>query len=251
MGEYIEKIRTLVRERHPAITETVAPWLTGDDYEKRFNAFFILRDAGKLSDGEIINFHLQTAVMYTSSYNAMREAVTWLAAEIAKPDWVKRRDASQLTPITKIVQFDSWSEHTDALISMLATGFPDQVTDQALGWLTNEEERLRWNAFRILEQAKRLDRLNVDDFHAATLTTFHPLYDSQPFKIALAHFVSMRKTPKSDLARQALAAGKKHVETVIAQYEKSRANGMAMRAATCKEQLAQIEKAQGELGSGE
>ena len=250
MGEYIEKVRTLVRERHPAIVDTVRPWLTGEDYEQRFNAFFILRDAGKIIDGEEINFHLQSAVIYSSSYIPMRDATAWLAAEIAKPNWVMRRDASTLAPITKIVELDNWNEHADALITVLATGFPEQITELALGWLTNEDERLRWNAFRILEQAKRLDRFNVDDFHAATLTTFHPLYDSKPFNVALAHVVAMGKTPRFADARKALAAGKKHVDEVIAQYEKSQANGMALRANTCKEQLAKIVKAQQELEAG-
>jgi hypothetical protein len=61
-GESTERLRTLLRTRHPPIIDTVRPWLGEGDYEKRFNAFHLLQEAGKLSDPEIIRFHVQTVM---------------------------------------------------------------------------------------------------------------------------------------------------------------------------------------------
>jgi serine/threonine-protein kinase len=237
-GDSVAGLRTLLRERHPAIVDHVRPWLDGDDYEKRFNAFFLLQDAGVLPDPEVIRFHLHSVVTLSSSYTASADAVAWLAAEAAKPGWTERKAAAKPAPITEVLALKSWNEHADHVIALLAAAFLPEIEHQAVAWTTNEDEHLRWNAMRLLIAGDRVGRIDVAAYHAATLKTFNPLYDSPPFNAALAFFAAKAGDAG---AKAALAAGAAHIRAEIATYEQAQGNGMALRAKTCRQRLEQVE----------
>ncbi len=240
-GDSMKELRTLLRTRHPPIVDTVRPWLDEADYEKRFNAFLLLTEAGKLGDPEIIRFHVRTVLTLTSSYTATTEAVTWLAAEAAKPGWDERKKAAALPPVGDVPPLlKSWNEAADQFIAMAAVALVPEIEDKAVAWSNDEDENLRWNALKLLIAAKRVARIDVPAFHAKTLTTFNPLYESAPFTAALTFFSAKAGSADAPAAKQVLLDSIKHVQKQIDQYEKAGGNFMQMRANTCKERWQQI-----------
>jgi serine/threonine protein kinase len=235
-------LRTLVRTRHPPIVDTVRPWLVDADFDKRFNAFLLLSEGGLLSDPELIRFHVRTVLTLSSSYTVTGEAMTWLAAEAAKPAWSERKAAAMLPPITEVpLLLKSWNEHADQFIALFASAFVAEIEEPAVAWSASEDENLRWNALKLLIAAKRIGRIDVAAFHARTLATFNPLYESAPFLAALEFFAAKAMTPEAASAKQALEAGVAHIQAQITAYEKASGNFMQLRANHCKERLAKVQ----------
>jgi tRNA A-37 threonylcarbamoyl transferase component Bud32 len=240
-GDNISELRRFLIKRHPAVVDTVRPWLQGNDYEKRYNAFYMLMEAKALSDAELISFHLQSVLTLTSSYTVVGESVTWLMTESAKPGWSERRAAATRPVLSEAPPaLKDWNDHATRLIALIATAFIFDYEDAVVGWTNDEDERLRWNAFLVVSEAKRLERIDVMAFHARTLATFNPLYDSSPFNAALAYCSAQVGTTHGGAAKQALIAGIVHVEENIAAYEKANDNYMRMRAEACRERLKPI-----------
>jgi hypothetical protein len=234
----------LLLKRHPAIVDTVRPWLNEDDYEKRYNAFYLLVDAKALSDAELISFHFKAVLTLSSSYTIAGESVTWLMTEAAKPGWQERRTAATRPALTDApAALKEWNEHGERVITLFATAFLADYEDTVVRWTADEEERLRWNAFKVLTAGKRLERLDVPAFHARTLATFNPLYDSPPFTAAVGYFGAQAGTPDAAAAKQALSAGVAHVQEQIAVYEKATGNFMILRANHCRERLKPLQDA--------
>jgi serine/threonine-protein kinase len=243
-GDSEEEVRTMLLRRHPAIVDTLKPWLDSKEYVERGNAMRLLAAAGKLGDGEAIRGHLRNVLELSSSYTISTESLAWLASEAAKPDWPARKAAAALPPIAKVEALDTWNEHADAVIALLASAFTAEVAAPAHAWLAAEEEDLRWNAYKLLDQAHLLGDVDVRGFHATTLTTFAALYESPPFLAAVAWCTARSGTAEAAIARDMLGAGAKHVETEIAQYEKA---DMGSRARTCRARLEQITKARASI----
>ncbi|MBA3938598.1 MAG: hypothetical protein H0X38_14180, partial [Planctomycetes bacterium] len=247
-GESNENLRDLLLARDPGITATVLPWLDGDDYTRRFNAFAVLEKAGALGDGDRLRFHLVTLLSYSSSYTVTGEAATWLETESAKPGWAERKRAARLPAITGARCLHSGNELADRAVALLAGPFGDESAVAALAWCADPDQDLRWNGYRILAAGHRLERLDVPAFHAATLTSFDPLFATPAFLAAVTFCSAQRGTPGAPAARQALAAGAQHISKEIDLYEKSEARFMKQRAAGCREQLVRVTAAQAELG---
>jgi hypothetical protein len=240
-SDSMKEVRALLRARHPAIVDTVRPWLDEADYEKRFSAFLLLTEAGKLGDPEIIRFHWRTVLTLSSSYTATGEAVAWFVAEAGKPGWDGRKQAAALPSVAEVPPLlKSWNEHADRFIAMLAVAFVPEIEDQAVAWSNDEDENLRWNALKLLIAANRVARVDVPAFHAKTLVTFNPLYESAPFTAALSFFTAKAGTADAAMAKQALLDGIRHVQKQIDVYEKANGNFMQLRANTCKERWQQI-----------
>jgi hypothetical protein len=240
-GDSMKELRTLLRTRHPAVIDEVRPWLDEADYEKRFNGFLLRQEAGKVSDAETIRFHYRTIMTLSSSYTPAAEAVAWFAAEAAKPGWDERKKAAALPAIGEVPPLlKSWNEQADQFIAMAATALVPELEDKAVAWTADEDETLRWNALKLLIAANRVGRVDVPAFHAKTLATFNPLYESAPFTAALMFFTARAGTADAAGAKQALLDGIKHVQKEIDVYEKSGGNFMQLRANTCKERWQQI-----------
>jgi len=242
-SDSMRELRTLLTTRHPPILDTVRPWLDEKDYEKRFAGFLLLQEAGKLSDPEIIRFHTATVLTLSSSYSATGDAMTWLAAESAKPGWVERKASARLPPISEVPPLlKSWNEQADRLIALLAGAFLPECEEHAVTWIGDEDETLRWNALKLLIAGNnRIQRVDVAAFHARTLATFNPLYESAPFTAALAYFSAKAGTADAATAKTALSSGVKHIQDQVAAYEKAGGNFMQMRANTSKERLKQVQ----------
>jgi len=236
-GDDIADIRKHLLRRHPAIIDTMPAWLDAKDYEQRGNAALMLTAAGKLSDTQAILYHLRNIVELSSSYSIATESLAWLTSEAAKPNWTARKTAASIPPFSTIEALTSWNEHADAAIALLASGFRDEILQPAVLWTKNDNDTLRWNAFRILEQSGQLERIDVPAFHATTLATFHPLYEPPSFTAAIAWCTAQAKTAHADAARAMLDAGIKNIEQHIKNYDKP---NMGNRAATCRERLAQV-----------
>ncbi len=247
-GEGIESLRALLLARAPGIAATVQPWLDGDDYTRRFNAFALLEKAGALGDGDRLRFHLVTLLSYSSSYTVTSEAATWLETESAKPGWAERKAAAHLPAISAAQALRSGDALADRVVALLASAFGEESAVAALAWCADTDQELRWNGYRILAAGHRLERLDVPAFHAATLTTFDPLFSTPAFLAAVTWCTGQRGAPGAAAARQALAAGAQHIGKEVDLYEKSEARFMKQRAAGCREQLARVTAAQAELG---
>ena len=238
----MRELRVMLTARHPPIVDTVRPWLDETDYEKRFAGFLLLQEAGKLSDTEAIRFHVTSALTLSSTYTVVNEALTWLADESAKPDWPQRKAAAKLPPITEVpVLLKSWNESADQFIKVFATAFLPEIEGPAVGWCNDMDETLRWNALKLLIAGDRTGLVDVRKFHATTLSTFNPLYESAPFTAALAFFAAKVGTADAPAAKAALTAGRRHIQDQITAYEKSGGNFMQMRADQCKERLKQVQ----------
>jgi hypothetical protein len=111
------------------------------------------------------------------------------------------------------------------------------------GWTGDDDETLRWNALKLLIEAKRIQRVDVAAFHAKTLANFNPLYESPPFTAALAFFVAKAGTDDAPMAKKALLDGINHIQKQIDAYEKAGGNFMQIRANTCKERWQQVSAA--------
>jgi hypothetical protein len=254
-SDSMKELRALLTKRHPPIVDTVRPWLDEADYEKRFSAFMLLQEAGKLSDPETVRFHYRTVMTLTSSYTVTGEAVTWLAAEAAKPGWVERKKAAALPAITDVPPLlKSWNEHADNLIALLAAAFLPEVEDKVVvwtgdgrEWAEEEDESVRWNAMKVLIAGNRVQRINITAFHTKTLLNFNPLYESPPFTAALAFFTAKVGTAEAPAAKKVLTDGIHHIQKQIDAYEKAGGNFMQMRANTCKERWQQVSSAIGKF----
>jgi tRNA A-37 threonylcarbamoyl transferase component Bud32 len=241
-SDSMRDLRALLIKRHPPITDTVRPWLDDQDYEKRFSAFFLLREAGKISDPETIRFHYRTTLTLSSSYTVTTESATWLATESAKAEWSQRKAAAALPAIAEVPQLmKSWNEQAEQFIALFATSFLPEIEELAVTWSADADETLRWNAFKLLLAANRSQRVDVAKFHATTLTTFNPLYESAPFTAALAFFAAKAGTAEAASAKSALSAGVAAIQKNIAAYEKNGDKFMLLRANTCKERLKQVQ----------
>jgi serine/threonine protein kinase len=237
-------LRKFLIARHPPIIDTVRPWLSDDSYEKRYNAFLLLKEAGRIDDPESIRFHYRAVLTLTSSYTASGDSVTWLQEESKKPQWAERKVAAKLPPITDVPPaLKEWNEHADRLLALLASAFLPECESHALEWINDADESLRWNAYKVLLASKSSQRVNPAQFHARTLAIFNPLYESAPFTTALDYFSAKAGSAEAPSAKTALEAGVAHITEQIAVYEKAGGNFMQMRANTCKERLKQVQKA--------
>ena len=238
-GASTTHLRDVLAKRYPPAIALMHAAILDENVDLRTNAFYLLQQAGQLSDSEALRHHLLNLTALTSSYGTVSEdALAWLTAASAKPGWAELKRSSALPAIDKVASLDEWSDHQKAVSRLLVAAFLPEIRPRLIAWATTaEEERLRWNAFTMLEQAKLLEAIDVAAFHAKTLATFDALFESPPFSAALAFFVAQPAGAASSAAKQAVTAGAAHVEKDIADYE--RAN-MASRARTCRERLAQI-----------
>ena len=234
LDEGMVDVRRRLVARHPAIVATVRPWLAGDDLDQRLNAVLVLAAAGALDEPAAIRHHWRNLTELNST-SYVRDSITWLVEAAAKPGWVERKRAAGLTPVTTISTLTAWNDDATAARSLLATAFLPEVEAAAQAWLTAEDEPLRWNAFVLLREAGRPP--NPDAFHAATLATFHPLYESEPFTAALAWAAS---TPRRKAAIAALDAGIAHVEAEAEAYHRAK---MGARERTCRQRLDRLRAA--------
>ncbi len=241
-GDSMADMRALLIKRHPPVIALMHAAITDENVDLRTNACLLLAQAGQLGDAEALRHHLLNLTALSSSYGqATTDALAWLGAAAARPGWEELKRSARLPPIDKVVTLDEWSDHQKAVAALLATAFLPEMRAQLLRWAAaTDEERLRWNAFTMLEQAGELAAIDVPGFHAATLATFNPLYESAPFTTALAFYAAQAKAPTAAAAKLALAAGAAHAEKESATYE--RAN-MASRSRTCRERLKQIQEA--------
>ncbi len=239
-GDSIESLRKLLIARHPPIAETVRPWLADEDYEKRYNAYFILRDLGRLDDGEIIRFHVRAAVTLSAVYTAGAESVAWLTAEATKPGWDARVSAAKVPPLTEVPPaFTDKNPLADQTAVVLATLLP-LVEERAVAWTADDDDSVRWNALQLLIAGKRVARIDLMAFHARTLATVNALYEFPSFTAALAFFSAKPGTAEAAAAKVALGAGIVHIQAQITDYEKAGGNFMQLRANTCKQRLQQV-----------
>jgi tRNA A-37 threonylcarbamoyl transferase component Bud32 len=241
-GDSMAELRDLLAKRYPPVIALMHAAITDENVDLRTNACLLLAQAGQLGDAEALRHHLLNLVALSSSYGqATKDALAWLGAAAAKPGWEELKRSAKLPPIDKVVSLDEWSDHQKAVSTLLVTAFLPEIRAQLLRWAAaTDEERLRWNAFTMLAQAGQLAAIDVTAFHAGTLATFNPLYESAPFTTALAFFAAQAQAATAAHAKQALTAGVAHVEKEIATYD--RAN-MGSRSRTCRERLKQIQDA--------
>jgi len=241
-GDTMADLRALLITRYPPVIALMHAAITDESVDLRTNACLLLAQAGQLGDAEALRHHLLNLMVLSSSYGqATKDALAWLGAAAAKPGWEELKRSAKLLPIGKVVCLDEWSDHQKAVSALLVTAFLPEIRAQLVRWATaTDEERLRWNAFTMLEQASLLTLIDVPAFHAATLATFTPLYQSVPFTTALAFFADQAQAATAAAAKRALSAGVAHVEKEIANYEGA---NMGSRARTCRERLKQIQDA--------
>ena len=241
-------LRKILMARHPPIIDTVRPWLNENDFEKRYNAFLLLKEAGRIDDPESIRFHYRAVLTLTSSYTASGDSVTWLQEESKKPQWAERKGAAKLPPISEAPPaLKDWNEHADHLLALFASAFLPECEARALAWIADakgdDDEKLRWNAFKLILASTSSQRVDPAQFHARTLVIFNPLYESAPFTTSLDFFSGKAGSPDAPSSKVALEAGLAHISEQIAGYEKTGENYMQIRANTCKERLKQVQKA--------
>jgi eukaryotic-like serine/threonine-protein kinase len=241
-GEWMADLRALLVKRYPPVINLMHAAITDENIDLRTNACLLLTQAGQLGDAEALRHHLLNLMVLSSSYGqASKDALAWLGAAAAKPGWAELKRSAKLPPIDKVVALDEWSDHQKAVSALLVTAFLPEIRAQLLRWVAaTDEERRRWNAFTMLEQAGELTTIDVPAFHATTLATFSPLYESAPFTTALAYLTAQVQAATAPAAKLALSAGVAHVEKEIATYEHA---NMASRARTCRERLTQIQTA--------
>jgi hypothetical protein len=241
-GESMADLRALLAKRYPPSLALMHAAITDENVDLRTNACLLLAQAGQLGDAEALRHHLLNLIVLSSSYGqATKDALAWLGAAAAKPGWVELKRSAMLPPIDKVASLDEWSDHQKAVSTLLVTAFLPEIRAQLVRWVAaTDEERLRWNAFTMLEQAGQLATIDLAAFHAATLATFNPLYESAPFTTALAFFRAPAQVANAAAAKLALSAGIAHVEKEIATYEHA---NMGSRAHTCSERLKEIKDA--------
>jgi serine/threonine-protein kinase len=242
-GDSMPALRALLAKRWAPAIPAMHAAIADESVDLRTNAYFLLEQAGQLGDAEALRHHWLNLTTLSSSYGkTFADAISWLGAAAAKPGWAELKRTEKPTLPAKVPTLEEWSDHQRAVCDLLVAAFLPELTDQLVAWATTaEEERLRWNAFTMLQQAKLLGKLDVPAFHAKTLATFDALFDSPPFNAALAFFTA---PGAGAAAKPALAGGMAHVEKDIADYE--RAN-MGSRARTCRERLKQIQAALAQL----
>jgi hypothetical protein len=236
------ELRGFLAKRYAPALALMHAAITDENIDLRSNAYLILQEAGQLSDVEALRYHVLNLTTLTSSNGeATKNAMAWLTAAAAKPGWEELKRAAALPPFDKVAALSEWSDHQKAVANVLVVAFLPEIRPQLVQWATgSEDERLRWNAFTMLVQAKLIGSIDVPAFHAKTLATFDALFESTPFTTALAFCDAQPPGPASAAAKAALAGGLAHVEKDIADYE--RAN-MGSRARTCHERLEQIKAA--------
>ena len=202
-----------------------------------------LKVAGKLSNAEEIRHHWRAVTTLSSSYSTTADSVIWLAGEAQKPGWAERKAAAKLPAIVDPVPLKSWNEHAEKVCALFGTAFLAEVGEQAVKWTTEEDETLRWNGVRVLTAGKILERIDLPAFHAKTLATFNPLYESEPFTTALAFFAAKAGTPDAPAGKAALDAAVAHCEKQAAVYDKANVKGMPLHASSCRKRADQVRAA--------
>jgi hypothetical protein len=219
----------LLRLRPKAVDEARADLGAGtaEDPTPRIAAYFLLREAGKLTPTEELRYHARNLVELSDSYTAERESLDWLKQAAAAPGWQERKAEARLAPFADVEGLHHEGEHELAVEDLLLAGFVPEVKDALRGWMTVPEkdpesaENLRYNAWRLMHRAKLADGFDDFAFHAETLRTFYPAYDRPAFGDALAFFRAQAGTPRAADALAALKAGEQHVKDQAALMDKN------------------------------
>ncbi|MBN1809326.1 MAG: adenylate/guanylate cyclase domain-containing protein [Planctomycetes bacterium] len=240
-GEDILTVRKWLIERYPPAADKVRDFLGEDDYEARMNAFYLLKEAGKISPEEEFRHHLRSLLELTSSYaKAGKESVEYFREALKDAAWRDRKQAMAIKHFDDVKCFHGWSSYQEEVSGVLAEAFLEETEPLMLKWAATDDSYERANAFRFLRDAGRLDRIDLWAFHAKTLTNYHVVYTPAHMQDAVNFFAGQVFTERSADAMAALEAGKKYVIGEIEAYLK---DGLKSQAESANRGLLMIEKA--------
>ena len=239
-GSRAERTRTILIQKHPDPAGLGRKLLENEAHEARENGFLLLTTLGALTDSQTLRYHWRTVSELSTTYSVTAASLEYLTTTVAAANWVERKDLAKLPPPPESMPgLTAWNDHASGLISLLAQGFAAESLHPALRWSQAEDQQLRWNAWRLLERLQASDRIDAEQFHLRTLTTFNPLYASPDFLAALAWCRSTNQTIHARSARRALNAAEAHV---TAQYKRYRKVDDGRSADDCKQRLQAIEE---------
>jgi tRNA A-37 threonylcarbamoyl transferase component Bud32 len=218
----------LLRHRPESISEAHAllAHASHDEIDARIAAWMLLQDGHALTPEEELRHHAAIVAELDNTYGAARDSLAWLQKAALAPDWAARKAAAKPPAFSDVKALHDWNEHESTVEDLLVRAFPDELRPALPKWLADtDDERVRWNAWRI---AHRIGAETPDPwaFHAETLRTFNPFYDSEPFEQALAYFKDQLGGDRSDQARAALQVGVDHVEELAANIERNMPTNM-------------------------
>ncbi|NRA39631.1 MAG: hypothetical protein HRU15_15930 [Planctomycetes bacterium] len=198
--------------------------LSGNSDTERFHAYNALHAAEKISPLEQVHHHLRNVFLMTSYSTEMQASLKWLNNTATTNDnWAELKQQIDFSIFASAKIMESWSDRQKQASAFIATQLFDEMQKHILNWLHNDdEERLRFNAFVLIRDAKRLDLINIHDFHHTTLKTFHVGYGApSDFDEAILYFTAQLKTDPEG-TRTILLACKKRVQDYIALCKKEK-----------------------------
>jgi hypothetical protein len=217
-GEGSKKIRALLYTRYPKSIEVSRKFVTDNNYEHRGNSFFLLKESGKLTDAEAMQYHFYNLMHLNSSYRgAHEEAAAYFQKSGGEPDWLERKQAAGLVVPENPPVFNSFSLYDQASARVMTELFMPEVQPLLISYLESDISAQRVNAWYMLTAAGKKDLLDADRFHAKTLKNFDARYTPRYFVEAVEYF-KKRGKGDSGLAKRALLDGAVHIQKLQNEY---------------------------------
>ncbi len=239
-GSRAEKNRAVLVQKHPDPAGLGQALLENKEHEARENGFLLLTTLGVVTDSQTLRYHWRTVSELSTTYSVTATSLSYLTAAVTAANWAERKELAKLPPPPlDMPGLTAWNDHAHGLIHVLALGFTAESLHPAIRWSQAEDQQLRWNAWLLLERLHASDRIDAQQFHLRTLTTFNPLYASPDFLAALAWCRSTTNTIHAGAARRGLNAAETYV---TAQYKRYRQADDDRSADDCKLRLDAIDE---------
>jgi hypothetical protein len=154
-GEYVQKIRAVLHERYAPANDAVKLLLEKDNYEARVNAYYFLKEAGKLTPEQELRYHVKNFITLDNVYKQVTDdALKYLQEAVKAPDWEAKKKAANIGPTEDIIALHSRDDYSKEVVKVLRLGFMPEIKDALPKWAQSEVEDLKANAAELMKAAE-------------------------------------------------------------------------------------------------
>lgn len=241
-SESAARIRTLLCKGFPAQVEAIRDKLGDTDPDWRNNALRLLDEAGQMNDVMRMRVHVQNLKELTNSqYKDLEYSLSWLEKISIHPDFTAMKTSAEVQVFSDVAAMHEWSDSSARVSALLQEPFRDESLEFLQKSLTSEDDlRLRVNAYQCLKASGNLDEKQLDNYHAINLKQFDAAYIPDHVDEDLAWFVQQAGTKQAADARILLTETRDRVQKALDEYTQQSNKEFQKRA---KINLDRVEKA--------
>ncbi len=223
-GEWTTRVRNLLLEHYKEkIIEASKEKLLNERDTARIHSYNILHATQSISaTDELLHFMRNYFQMssYSDEWNASH---TWLLAKSQDAAWKNLKQQIDVNTFSIDNIFNSWGKKQDKAILLISQAFLPEMKEQLVAACKQvDNDNIRYNAYKVLKQAKQLDALDLWAYHKGTLLNFDTRYHTpQDFEEGVAYFQTQLKEGRSAEARKIFNDSIKYIEDYVARAKKN------------------------------